>query len=350
MDHAALTKFLRRTRYLTSTCKVVGRMPMRREATTKVYLPRLWPQSSTSRNGVLDSASVRASNCATAHRHFIKGKPCGLAHPSSTRPTSAMATNNGSDNNNNNSTHGESDATEALLRAMSDSLQGIGEALTHEDLKPSAPWGLAIYRTTYGDDASWERMRDALSVAAVEALELYSYAESLLPRLSHAFIEDRATLAGAAVRDVRRRFEAWAAEELRRNWRDDEPPTVEEARQAGVESPGYLAGTRYNFCLMVDEVCLESLDSIASPVVKLVKKDFASEEDNHDDSSTSGVIAYSDWEDGVTGCEEEDVGWMYLPVADYVDCCNQLHDPEFWHDGYYVRPPLTFLTDLRTNI
>lgn len=95
-----------------------------------------------------------------------------------------------------------------------------------------------MYRTTYGDDAAWGRMRDALSGAVANALELYGCTDSLLPRLSHAFIEDRATLGGAGVRDVRRRFTVWAAEELRRNWRVGEtPPTEEEARRAGVEGP-----------------------------------------------------------------------------------------------------------------
>lgn len=263
----------------------------------------------------------------------------------------SSTTANNDDNNNNkvnknssNSIAANPAAAEALLRAVPDSLQGIDAALTLDDLKPSAPWDLAVYRTAYADGAAWARMRDALSGAAADALELHGRADALLPRLSHAFVEDRAALCGAGVRDVRRRFTAWAAEELRRNWRrggEMPPPTEEEARRAGVGGPGYFAGARYNYCLLVDEVCLESLDRSASPVVKLVNKNFEDEEGGG--GGRSGVVASSGWEGGVMDSEEEDVGWMYLPVADYVDCCNQLHDPEFWHDGYYVRPPLTFL-------
>ncbi|KAH8765935.1 hypothetical protein F5883DRAFT_644885 [Diaporthe sp. PMI_573] len=87
----------------------------------------------------------------------------------------------------------------------------------------------------------------------------------------------------------------------------------------------------------------ESLDTAASPVVKLVMKNFTDEKGGGGDGGGPGVVTHTEWKDGVTDCDEEDEGWMYLPVADYVDCCNQLHDPEFWHDGYYVRPPLTFL-------
>lgn len=300
-------------------------------------------RSSTRRLKGSASAPMQVSSCITAYRHRLtRDKSHRPAQPSVSRLSSTRANN---DDNNSRSTAANPAAAQGLLTAILDSLQGIGEALTLEDLNPSAPWGLAVYRTTYDDDAAWERMRDALSRAVASALEMYGCTDSLLPRLSHAFIEDRATLGGAGVCDVRRRFTLWAAEELRRNWRvgatTPPPPTEDEARRAGVGGPGYFAGTGYNYCLLVDEVCLESLDRIASPVVKLVKKDFADE--GGIGGGTSGAVASSGWEDCVTDSGEEDVGWMYLPLADYVDCCNQLHDPEFWHDGYYVRPPLTFL-------
>lgn len=343
MAHTALAKALTQSGSLRSTGRIVGNLSLRRAATTKASPPC----PSTRRVGVIAGAPVQASNCITAYRKRLsRDKPHRPAQSSLLRLYSAMANNddnnNTVNNNSSNSTEADPAAAEKLLRDMPDSLQGLGEAVTMEDLKPSAPWGLAVYRTTYGDDAAWGRMRDALSGAVAKGLELYGCTDSLLPRLSHASIEDRATLGGAGVRDIRRHFTAWAAEELRRNWRVGEtPPTEEEARRAGMGGAGYFAGTRYNYCLLVDEVCLESLDRIASPVVKLVKKDFYDEEEGG--GGRSGVAASSGWEDGVTESEEEDVGWMYLPVADYVDCCDQLHDPEFWYNGFYVRPPLTFL-------
>lgn len=267
-----------------------------------------------------------------------------MSRLSSTTASINDKNNNNSNNSSSNSAAANTAAAEELLRAKPDPLQGIAEALTLDDLKPSAPWGLGVYRTAYDDDAAWARMRDALSRAAANALELHGRTDSLLPRLSHAFMKDRAALSGAGVRDVRRRFTAWAAEELRRNWRrgrETLPPAEEEARRAGVDGPGYFAGTRCNYCLLVDEVCLKSLDRSASPVVKLVRKNFADE--GADGGGRSRVVVSLAWEGGVPDSEEGDVGWMYLPVAAYVDCCNQLHDPEFWHDGYYVRPPLTFL-------
>lgn len=85
---------------------------------------------------------------------------------------------------------------------------------------------------------------------------------------------------------------------------------------------GYFADTRYNYCLVVDDVCLESLDRIARPVVKpvklvkKVKKVFQDEDDSRGGGGGSGMVAHPDWEDGVRDCNEEDVGWMYLPVED----------------------------------
>lgn len=75
---------------------------------------------------------------------------------------------------------------------MPDSLQGIGEALIHEDLKPSAPWGLTVYRTAYGDDAPWGRLRDALSGDGGRPRPSSCTAAQTpcFPRLSTAFIEE----------------------------------------------------------------------------------------------------------------------------------------------------------------
>lgn len=186
------------------------------------------------------SAPMQVSSCITAYRHRLtRDKSRRPAQPSLSRLSSTRANN---DDNNSKSTAANSATAQGLLRAIPDSLQGIGEALTIEDLNPFAPWGLAVYRTTYGDDAAWERMRDALCAAVADALELRGCTDSLLPRLSHAFIEDRSTLGGAGVCDVRRRFTLWAAEELRRNWRvgaaKPPPPTEDEAGRAGVGGPG----------------------------------------------------------------------------------------------------------------
>lgn len=241
-------------------------------------------------------------------------------------------------------------AADAALRdmAMADPLDGLEEALANEDLVPTAPWGLAVFRTAYGNDAAWHRILNALEVSAIESLALRGRSD-LLERHQLVRVEDRAALDGAASRDVRARFTQWAAEELRRNWQSVESaPDEEHARKADSDGPGYFSGTRYNYCLQVDDICLESLEHMASPVVKLVRKVW--EGGQEEDTVAAAAEIYHDGQGVEEGSmEEEDVGWMYLPVRDYVECCNQLHDVEFWDDGYYVPPPFTFLDRSRAH-
>lgn len=70
-------------------------------------------------------------------------------------------------------------------------------------------------------------------------------------------------------------------------------------------------GARYNFALFVDDICLESLDHMHSPVVKIMSKQWPTltpEERNYE--------VYPGWEDGTTEIGEEDVGWMYMHVGE----------------------------------
>lgn len=97
-------------------------------------------------------------------------------------------------------------------------------------------------------------------------------------------------------------------------------------------------GARYNFCLLIDDICLESLDKMFSPVMKLVTRNWAAGEQ---DLEGKGEEEWEDpgYEGGVSNNEFEDVGWMYKDVSEYVDIQESLHDPSNWVDDY-KRPPL----------
>ncbi|KAL4976407.1 hypothetical protein BDW66DRAFT_134907 [Aspergillus desertorum] len=98
-------------------------------------------------------------------------------------------------------------------------------------------------------------------------------------------------------------------------------------------------GTRYNFCLFVDEICLESLDETPRrPVVKILLKDSEkpTPEDYH--SNVYSLCAKHGYEDGITNDPEEDVGWMYMEVYNYVEWFNRFVEPWNWVD-WYRRPP-----------
>lgn len=76
-------------------------------------------------------------------------------------------------------------------------------------------------------------------------------------------------------------------------------------------SPDITLGPRYNFCLFVDDICLESLDEM-SPVMKILWKQWGGRE-----PTDRQYEIHPDWEDGEKDKWEEDFGWMYIPVDKY---------------------------------
>ena len=92
-------------------------------------------------------------------------------------------------------------------------------------------------------------------------------------------------------------------------------------------------GTRYNFCLFVDDICLESLDRMGLPVIKVLCRF----------SGVRGLderdyVVHPEYEDGETEEAEEDVGWMYTHVLDYCDRYVRLVEATDWYEEY-CRPP-----------
>jgi hypothetical protein len=211
----------------------------------------------------------------------------------------------------------------------------------HERVKPDAPWGMVVYRASYGDDAAWERMLAQLN----ESLEGYDSEESkgILARHQLVVMDDRQQFQGATTDQVREHFDKWTVDELRRNWREQPVPEEEFAKFVADDEMDH-AGLRYNFCLLVDDLCLESLDKMPGrPVVKLVSKHWAPYAEDEldqlqcdlDDGPEEDIPR---WEGGVSNSEGEDIGWKYMEVSDYVQKHNDLYDYQDWADEY-VRPP-----------
>jgi len=90
---------------------------------------------------------------------------------------------------------------------------------------------------------------------------------------------------------------------------------------------------RCECCLVVDEVCLESMDhpGVNSPVVKLFWKDFSPIEAVPQEQ----VACHEDYEE-----YEADEGWMYMPLAEYLDTYTSFIVRDDWYDSY-IRPPYT---------
>ncbi|KAK6214590.1 hypothetical protein LQW54_004312 [Pestalotiopsis sp. IQ-011] len=104
---------------------------------------------------------------------------------------------------------------------------------------------------------------------------------------------------------------------------------------------------RYEFCLFVDNICLESLvhRSYHGPVVKVLNKDWGNltlEERKYK--------IHPDFHDGETDDESEEVGWMYLPINRYLDWYDLLreHQEHWWR--FYARPPYIDWRESRDDV
>ncbi|KAM5492268.1 hypothetical protein MaudMau93_001572 [Microsporum audouinii] len=161
--------------------------------------------------------------------------------------------------------------------------------------------------------------------------------EDLLPRHEMIIMDDKAKFDGVTSHDIRGHFTSWVFDIL-----PDimvTPPTESELQLTLVNHPHGKGrerdfGTRYNFCLFVDDICLESVDHMDLPAVKLLAKHFGAR-----DPAERDYIIHPDYEDGETDNEEEDVWWMYLEVYNYVEMYDLLEETDWWYKQYQ-RPPL----------
>ncbi|KAK6956142.1 hypothetical protein Daesc_001414 [Daldinia eschscholtzii] len=193
---------------------------------------------------------------------------------------------------------------------MADPLDGIDGSLRGENHNTDAPWGMAVYRVCYDDDAAWQQMLARIEETVQWRLKLAGR-KDLLARHKLVIMEDPSKFSGMNSDEIREEFTEWAAEEHRRNWggKHNKDP--------------YFSGARYNFCLVVDDLSLESLDKrVIAPVIKILQKDFSpwTEEEAKEmgfiGEDGDSVLPAGFWEGGVTDSEEENVGWMYIPVVD----------------------------------
>lgn len=139
----------------------------------------------------------------------------------------------------------------------------------------------------------------------------------------------------ATSHQVRDSFKTWVPLNLASRLPRDSQTKIEDLDWTGATST-----PRYEYCLIIDSLCLESLDHPGPnfPVVKLLCRDWTNPLDPQERQST---LVYPGFHDGVTEYPEEDVGWMYMPVSEYVDWYARLHGINGWEDTY-VRPPYIY--------
>jgi hypothetical protein len=238
-------------------------------------------------------ASVRLATAATP-KHSLYRLP--VLSPSSTRVLPAIFETSQTCQLTMDISHNGSSAIDSSVKNDNNtwwfpkhdvSLSSIVESMKNPEIRGSDPWGFVTYLCTYGNDEAWERMvkliKDSLQGQAKQKtivnhggkdwddLEV----QHLLWRHELTLIEDRDKLDGATSHEVRDHFIHWVKDELiqkRLSSASDEVHRALANSRPGRMGPDRVLGPRYNFCLFVDDICLEYLDKMASPVVKILWK------------------------------------------------------------------------------
>ncbi|KAG2419931.1 hypothetical protein HFD88_004728 [Aspergillus terreus] len=198
------------------------------------------------------------------------------------------------------------------------SLTTISEYHCDPDTKKYLPWGFLVYRCTYRDDKAWQRMVQYIQDHAQSWLESEQRTD-LIPSHDPVFLNDKTKFDGATSHDVRDHFDIWA-----------------QAQTSQTNDPSWFKyAARYEFCVFVDDICLESLVHMEDdPVVKILCRGsgyLPPEERNYQ--------VHPEWEDGVTDDPEEYVGWIYVRAREYVWWYDWLCEDWQWPD-MYNRPPI----------
>ncbi|KAI1858094.1 hypothetical protein JX265_009597 [Neoarthrinium moseri] len=151
---------------------------------------------------------------------------------------------------------------------------------------------------------------------------------SVNPYVLQSHFQLTKSFSGATSHEVRDHFLQWAPHELESRLKPG-IPTHKAFGQWASET------ARYRYCLFVDDICLESLDHETRncPVVKVLEKDWGPLS-----LAERQYEIHPDFHDGETDDGEEEVGWMYLPVFDYLNWYDILTEEDAWWP-FYVRPP-----------
>ena len=227
----------------------------------------------------------------------------------------------------------------------------IEDSLWPGRFKSDAPWGFVLYRTSYANEGAWQRMVREIQVMVKPDPELprRDIEDRVLARHNLPIMDDQAQFDGATSHELRDHFVFWVVDELPRRLHADEVGKidwdvigrnkgyVQEEEDVLLDIPNVYSGcygARYDFCLFVDDICLESLDHMDPPVVKMLRRNWG-----HLAPEKRGYTVHPDFEDGRTGDDWEEVGWMYIDLLSYMEFYARfLDEHNFWYDEY-SRPP-----------
>jgi hypothetical protein len=222
--------------------------------------------------------------------------------------------------------------------------RNILDALHHQK---HDKWGWVIYRTTYADNEAWTRFKKHITAQSHRTI-----AESDTPELEKSlewtFIDDRASLEGASVPQLRECFKRWAAETF----------NIEQPRVAANYVPDREFNTRhgsprYTSFIQVDEEALQSMiDEWGQPHLKgtghvnLVRAHWKSMKKQREEDGEDECLEEEQGDhEPIDGCCEEDVGWMKI-ASTMVDAnfyVEMNEPPPFWYLNYRRPPDIAYV-------
>lgn len=215
---------------------------------------------------------------------------------------------------------------------MLDDYKSIDAFLSNDNSKKRGlPWGFSIYRCSYKDESAWSRLLQHLRENIESDLECNQRLD-LLSRHQLVINDDVEKFNGATSHDIRDHFNVWVTDQLPQIVASPEVLEYLQSDDHNGLGPQYYLGPRYNFCLFMDDFCLESLE--LGPVVKILSKPWG----NLTPQERQYKI-HPEWHDGETDDEFEMVGWMYMPIHSYVQWFDILEVPSNW-EAFYVLPPM----------
>lgn len=215
-------------------------------------------------------------------------------------------------------------------------------------------WGVVIYRCTYGDDSAWATFMERLNASIRNSMRFHNALDLLAENSFKLTVMDNPQeLDGADINAVRQHFLKWRKHAVR-----EEQGSRSEIRARGgnPESDPNRLAFRYNYCVQVDEVSLQSIistdpeDVFGEAWVHVIHANWnleaiqrLKEEGRLDDIQMGLATELCDDSDDmhppIDGCTEEDVGWMRVYYGTVIPrLVSLLRDSSDW-DKVYWRPP-----------
>ncbi|KAH6687316.1 hypothetical protein F5X68DRAFT_207193 [Plectosphaerella plurivora] len=228
----------------------------------------------------------------------------------------------------------------SMLNYKGNDYLGIDADLSLQDFKPGTPWGLAVYRTCYEDEAAWQGL--VANLTNFGGRSFWPVDGQYMPgRHQLAIMNDRAQWDGADRVAVRDHFAQWARAEMERNMAEPE-------KDAGPKNRAYPPdhlddyGPRYNVFGIVDDICIESMHR-QKPLLMLVRRDWEPMTEEEMRDSYDGDI-HEDFEDGwMVDHTEGPGGWIYTETSDYVQHYGHLENIDEWSDdNMFMYPSIVY--------